>query len=361
MRKLAKQNILKVQPYIPGKPVEEVKRELGLKDIVKLASNENAYGPSPKVLKAIERKSKDLNRYPEGDCFYLRKELSKKLGVSPNQLIFGNGSDEIIVLVVRAFVGEKDEVVMARPSFLVYEIASKIAGAKIKSIALKNFRYDLEGMKKAVTKRTKIVFIGNPDNPSGTYVTTKEVRSFLKDLSDDLLIFFDEAYFEYVRANDYPNTIALLKESPNIIITRTFSKMYALAGLRIGYGIASSEIVDILNRVREPFNVNSLAQVAALASLKDRLYYKRIAKIINAQKRFLYCNFRKMGLSFVETATNFILVDVQQNSSKVFQELLRKGVIVRDMSFWGLKSFIRVSIGTEKENRKLISALKEVL
>ncbi len=361
MKKVVKKAILKVKPYVPGKPIEEVKRELGLKKVIKLASNENPYGPSPKVLKAIEKASKGLNRYPDGDCYYLRQELAKRLNVSSDQLTFGNGSDELIVLAVRAFVNEGDEVIIAQPSFLIYDIASQIVGARIKAIPLKNFHYDLEGMKKAVTKKTKIIFFGNPDNPAGTYLTEQDVRIFLEGLRKDILVFIDEAYYEYVTAKDYVNSLKLLNFHKNVIVTRTFSKMYGLAGLRVGYGIANSELTGLLNRIREPFNVNSLAQAGALACLKDGAYYRELARKIEKQRKFLYTSFEKSGVFYRKSCTNFILVDVNQNASNVSKQLMKKGVIVRDMSIWGLNQFIRVSIGTEKENRKFIRLLREII
>ena len=361
MKSIVKKTILKVKPYVPGKPIEEVKRELGLRNVIKLASNENPYGPSPKVLKAIRQASKELNRYPDGDCYYLRKALAKKFKVSGQQLIFGNGSDELIVLAVRAFVGKGDEVVVAKPSFLIYTIASRIAGAHIKAVPLSDFHYDLKAMKKAITKKTKIVFLGNPDNPSGIYLKEKEVRVFLKGLRRDILIFIDEAYYEYVSAHDYVDSIKLLKSHKNIIVTRTFSKMYGLAGLRIGYGIANAELINLLNRIREPFNVNSLAQVAAMTVLKDRVYYRSLIVKNNTQRAFLYKNLAKLKVDFVNSYTNFVLVKIGSHASRVSNKLLKKGIIVRDMSAWGLNEFIRVTIGTAQENKRFIKSLKEIL
>ncbi len=361
MKNIARKSILAVKPYIPGKPIDEVRRELGLTKVIKLASNENPYGPSPKVRKAIMEASKNINRYPDGSCYYLRRELAKRLSISPEQLIFGNGSDEIIVLATRVFTSEGDEVVIARPSFLIYEIASKISGAAIKFVPLKDFHYDLAGMKKAVTRKTKIIFIGNPDNPAGTYVTKGDVLDFLKNLRKDIIVFFDEAYYEFVSAPDYPDTVGFLKRHKNIIVIRTFSKMFGLAGLRIGYGIGNPQVISLLERVREPFNVNSLAQAAALACLKDKGYYQKILGEIEDGRKELYQGFKKLGLPFVKSATNFILVNVQRNSLEVSQALLKKGVIVRDMGFWGLDTFIRVTIGTKKENREFMKALGEII
>jgi len=361
MKNIIKKSILNIKPYLPGKPIDEVKRELGIKDVFKLASNENPYPPPAKVMKAIKDELKNLNRYPDGNCFYLRKALAKHLGVDQDQLIFGNGSDEIIMLTVRAFAGEGDEVIIARPTFLIYEIAAKAAGATIHMIPLKDFRFDLKAIRATVTKKTKIIFIANPNNPSGTYVTKGEVEEFLQSLPSNIIVFLDEAYYEFVNKKDFPNSLELLSRYPNVIFTRTFSKIYSLAGLRVGYGVANKEMIELLNRIREPFNVNSLAQAAALAALKDQAYYRRIGKEINGEKKRLYKNLKKLNLSFVESETNFVLIDVKTNSFEISQKLLRKGVVVREMGFWGVDEFIRVTIGTPRENDKFIKALSEVL
>ncbi len=357
----AKPSLFTIKPYIPGKPIEEVKRELGLREVIKLASNENPYEISPKVRKAIEAAIPTLNRYPDGDCFYLRKELSRILNVDSKQLIFGNGSDEIIVFAARAFLKKGDEVIVAQPSFLIYDIASKLEGAHVVSVPIQDFKYDLQGMKKAINAKTRIIFLGNPDNPAGSYFSQREFEEFIHDVPKDILIFCDEAYYEYVQAKDYVDSIALLRKYKNLFVTRTFSKMYGLAGLRIGYGVGSKELIDILNRVREPFNVNSLAQVAALACLKDKGYYKKIALKIEKQRQFLYENFTRLKLDFVKSCTNFILIQLNQEAGDVSKKLLQKGVIIRDMSHWGMKNFIRITIGNENENKKLIRVLEEVV
>ena len=362
MKKQAVQRILKVKPYQPGKPIAELKREAGLRQAVKLASNENPFGPSPRVLKAVMAAAKNINRYPDDGCYYLREILAKRLGLKNNQLIFGNGSDEIIIMTIRAFVNPGDEVVISHPSFAVYTIGSKAAGAVLKVVPMKSFRHDLASMARAVTSKTKIIFIDNPGNPSGGFVSEKELRNFLTAIPKNVVVFLDEAYYEYgVMQKDYPHSLSYLKRYPNIIIARTFSKMYGLAGLRVGYGIARPAVVDILNRVREPFNVNSPAQQAAVACLKDEAYYKKALKILEEQREYLYAEFRKMGLDFVPSATNFVLVDLARAGTKTVQALLRKGVIVRDMTPWGLKTFIRVTIGLPAENRKCIKVLKKEL
>lgn len=356
--RVANPYIFDIKPYVPGKPIEEVKRELNLKSVIKLASNENPYPPSPGVIAAINKAARDVNRYPDGDCFFLRQALARRLKVNENQLIFGNGSDEVIVLAVKAFAGKDDEVIIAKPSFLIYKIASRLTGARIHEVPLKNFRYDLEGIKAKLNDRIRIVFIGNPDNPAGTYINAQQIADFMKTVNKGTLIFIDEAYFEYVRAKDYPDSLQLMKSYPNVMVTRTFSKMYGLAGLRIGYGIAQPQTIDILNRLREPFNVNSLAQAAAVAALKDQRYYRHIAKEIEDQRQFLYCSLKRMGLHYEESFTNFILIRVHHAASTA-NALLKKGVIVRDMTAWGLSDYIRVSIGTAAENKRFIKTLKE--
>jgi histidinol-phosphate aminotransferase len=361
MKERANKNILNLKPYIPGKPIEEVKREFGLKSVIKLASNENPYGPSPKVLKAILKAAQDVNRYPDGSCFELRQELAKRLKVQPEQFVFGCGSDEAIVLAIRAFVEPGDEVVIAKPSFLVYSLAASAAGAELVQVPLLGLRYDLPLMKMAVNAKTKLVIIGNPDNPSGLYVSKAEVEEFLNGFPEDVLVLFDEAYFEFVTEKDYPDTLALLRSRKNIIVARTFSKLYGLAGLRIGYAVASVEVADLMNRAREPFNVTSLAQAAAVAALKDQGYYRKILAVLKRERDKVCQGLTKLGVEFSKGYTNFIQIKVSRDSREVSLALLKKGVIVRDMNVWGLENYIRVSIGTPSENQRFLRALKEVL
>ncbi len=362
IKSIARKEIFKIKPYVPGKPIKEVQREMGIKDVVKMASNESPFAPSPGVLKAMKDEAKKLNRYPLGDCYYLRKALAKEIGVDSRRIVFGNGSDELITMINRALIEKGDEVIVAHPSFLMYRISSAIAGARLKIIGLKDFRYDLKSMRGAVTKRTKIIFIGNPDNPAGTYVNQTQVCQFLKGLPKNILVVFDEAYYEFAKDSpDYPDSIALQKTCKNIVTLRTFSKIYGLAGLRIGYAIGSPEVSDILERVRGPFNVNSPAQAAALACLREQSYYRKKLSVLKKERKNLFQKLTAMGLSCVQTTTNFMLVDVKKNSTQVVDQLMRKGVIVRDMKGWGMRTYIRASVGTTKENRKLLSALKETL
>jgi len=357
---LPRKSILNIEPYKPGKPIEEVKRELGLRDIVKMASNENLLGPSPKAVAAIKRHLADINRYPEGGCFYLRQALSKRLRIRPEQFIFGNGSDELIVLALRAFVNEGDEVIVATPTFLIYEIASRIQGARIKRVPTRYFKYHLKAMKSAVDKNTKMIFIANPDNPNGTYITRYELEAFLKGLPETVIVFIDEAYFDFVSERDYPNGLDYISNY-NVIVTRSFSKSYGLAGLRVGYGVSNPEIIKYMESVREPFNVNSIAQIAACAALKDKKFLSKTKKATQEGRGFLYSEFKKLGLRYVPSVTNFILFEVGKDTDRICKALLKKGVIVRNMKAWGLDTFIRVTVGKEKENKRFIKELKKII
>ncbi len=361
MSGIVRKGLDKIKNYTPGKPIEEVKRELGLSKVIKLASNENPFPPSGKVIKALGQDLKRINLYPDSRSFYLKEFLSKKLKIGKENLIFGNGSDELIVLALRAFVERGEEVIVGWPTFLIYEIQARACGIKVVRSRLKDFRYDLKDILSKVTKKTKIIFIANPDNPNGTYLKDKEIRSFLKQVPRNTLIFFDEAYSEFA-PNDFPKSIKFLKAGSNIILTRTFSKVYGLAGLRIGYGVTKKSLVQAMDKVREPFNVNRLAQTAALAALNDKVYLKRIVDYIKREKKFIYGSLDKLGIRYVKSATNFVLIDSGNLSAKeAFNKLLRKGVIVREMSSWGMDNFIRVTVGKREENRFFLKALKNVL
>lgn len=363
MKDLVRPNIANLKPYIPGRPIEDVQRQLGLKRVVKLASNENCLGPSPKAAAAIKESIKNINRYPDGSCFNLKSKLAAILGVGTDKLIIGNGSDEIIILAIRTFTSSGDEVVIARPTFLIYDIASEIQDLKVTHVPLSSaFKYDLKAMKQAITPKTRIVFIANPDNPTGTYVSKGELDEFFSGLPQDTIVFLDEAYFEYAayEFKDYPNGFNYLSR-PNVIVSRSFSKIYGLAGLRVGYGISSPEIINYMERVRDPFNVNLLAQAAAVAALDDAAFLKKTLKFVSGEKRYLYAQLKKIGLDYVPSATNFILINVRQDCGELFNSLLKKGVIVRDMKAWGLDTYIRVTVGTREENVMFIKGLKEIL
>ena len=356
-----REEILSIKPYVPGKPIAEVKRELGLDDVIKLASNENPLGPSPAGVKAACSAAPELNQYPDGACYELKEALSKHLGVASSQLIVGNGSDEVIKLLAEAFLCPGDEVILGRYTFSEYEFATGLMGGKLVVVDPKDWREDLSAMAEAVTERTRLVFVGNPNNPLGTVVAKREVDALLAKLPQDAILVLDEAYYEYVTDPDYPESIDYVKEGKNVIALRTFSKAYGLAGLRVGYGIAKDEIISALNRVREPFNVNLLAQVAAKAALEDQEHIEKSKQINEEGKAYLYAEFERLGLEYIPTEANFIMVKVGRPSREVFSELLRRGVIIRTGDIFGLDDFIRVSIGLPEENRRFISALSEVL
>jgi histidinol-phosphate aminotransferase len=355
----AKPNLASVKSYVPGKPLEELEREYGIKDAVKMASNENALGPSPKAVAAMKKNLSRVHRYPEGGCHYLRQKLVKSLGVEPDELVFGNGSDELLVFAVRAFVGAGDEVVTADPTFLIYEIASTAENARVVKVPMDDFRYDLSAMLAKITDKTKLVFIANPDNPVGTYINFKRLTQFLERVPRGVLVVLDEAYHEFARVKkDYPDSLKLRKHFKNLIITRTFSKAYGLAGLRVGYAVTEPSIAEALNKVREPFNVNSLAQAAAVAALDDRAFLKRSVDAVNQGRSFLSSELTGLGFRVIETVTNFILFDLGQDAAPVYESLLKQGVIVRPMGSWGLKTFLRVTIGKAADNRRFLRALK---
>lgn len=352
----APDHVLKVKPYIPGKPIEELERELGIKNAVKLASNENPLGPSKLALKAIHKFQKGVNRYPDGAGFYLKEKLSSVLKVKPESLILGNGSNELLDMAVKTFMRPGDHAVMATPSFVVYPLATTLHGARPIEVPLKDWRHDLAEMARKITPKTKIVFIANPNNPTGTMNTDGELRSFLKKVPDDILVILDEAYYEYVTNPEYPDSMKYLKQGRNLLILRTFSKIYGLAGLRIGYGIGHPELLLQMERVREPFNTGMLSQTAALAALDDKAHVENSKKLNAEGKKFLYREFSALGLKFVPTEANFIFA-VVPDAAGLYQALLRDGVIIRPM---GMNS-VRITIGLPNENRKLVRSLKKLL
>lgn len=359
-KKLAGKNIVDLVPYQPGKPIKELEREIGITQAVKLASNENPLGIPEKAKQAIINALDEMNRYPLGDAYYLREKLADKLSVDKDQLIFGTGSNEIIELLIRTFVKSNENVVSFTPSFSVYGIISQAAGSFCEWVKMKDgFEVDFQGLKNSITDKTRIVFLANPNNPTGTYFGEEVLVDFLESIRDDVIVVLDEAYIEYVDAPDYPNSLKLMKKYKNLITLRTFSKAYGLAGFRVGYAVGDKVAIDMLNRVRQPFNVNMLAQIAAEAALDDVDFIRKSIKTNREGKIYLYKEFEKLGLQYVPTQANFILVKVG-DGKKIFDELLKEGVIVR---FLGpeLKEYVRVSIGTEEENKFFIEKLKKIL
>ncbi len=359
MKELIRKNILDITPYAAGKPIEETKRQLGLKEVIKLASNENPLGPSPRAIAAIKKCAQGVNRYPDSQGFYLKRKLAKTSGVAAGEIVLGNGSDELIDVIIKTFVEPDENIVTADTTFLEYKIIAEVNSRKVISVPLKYFKYDLEAMKKKIDKKTKLVFIANPNNPTGTYVTKYELQDFMSGLPQQLVVVLDEAYDTFIDVIDFPNSRGLVNK--NVIILKTFSKAYGLAGLRLGYAIANSEFVSYMERVRQPFNVNSLAQAAGIAALDDKKFLEKSRKLVLEGKDYLCSFLKKMGVPYVPSVANFILLDVGRDGLAVFNQLLKIGVIVRDMRQYGLKNFIRVTIGTKKENERFIKALKKIL
>ncbi len=351
------ENIKSISPYVPGKPIEEVERELGITGTIKLASNENPLGPSTRAVNALKKAVDGLNRYPDGSGFYLSQALAKKYEVEPNQVILGNGSNELIELVVRTFIQSGDEIVSADPSFVVYKMIAQAAGGTNVIVPCKDMRHDLEAMAGCITPKTRIVFIANPNNPTGTMNTQTEMDRFMERVPDNVIVAVDEAYFEYVTHSEYPDSLDYLKDGKNILALRTFSKIYGLAGLRIGYGITTPEIAELMNKVRQPFNTNSLAQVAALAALSDRKHVEKSIAVNNEGKQFLYQSFQQLGISFIPTETNFIMFETARDAKEVFDALMKQGVIIRPM---GGKR-LRVTIGLPEENKRFVAELEKIV
>ncbi len=350
-------DIAKLVPYSPGKPLDELERELGIRGAVKLASNENPLGPSPRALAALDEGKKTLHLYPDGGAHYLTRALADRWKVSGDQLVVGNGSDEIISLLVKAFVTTGEEVVMADHTFVMYKLAVTAGHGVCVEVPLKDWRHDLPAMAQAVTGRTRLLFVCNPNNPTGTMVTHAEVREFMAAVPDDVIVVFDEAYYEYVRDPDYPDTIDYVRQNRPVVALRTFSKIYGLAGLRVGYGITTPEIVEYLHRVRNPFNANTLAQFAARAALGDEKHVAASRANNEAEMASVASGLRALGLAPLPSQANFLYFDAHRDGGEVFNGLLREGIIVRHVC----GSMLRVTLGRPEENRRFLKALSNVM
>jgi histidinol-phosphate aminotransferase len=355
------EHVQKLRPYVPGKPIEEVEREYGVTNVIKLASNENPLGPSPKAIEAIRDAAAGLALYPDGACYSLTRALAQRWEVAPEQIIVGNGSDEIIHYLGLAYLLPGDELLTGDPSFVRYEAAAVLNQAEFVVTPLKEHAFDLHAMADRLGPKTRMVFVANPNNPTGTMVGRRPIERFLDRCPEETIVVMDEAYYEYVDEPDYPDSVAYVREGRNVVVLRTFSKIYALAGLRVGYGIARPEIIAALHQVREPFNVNTLAQAAALASLDDPEQVPRSRAANSAGRHYLCGEFKRLGLSWVPTQANFILVNVGRPCRPVFEARLRRGVIIRTGDIFGLPTFLRVTIGREDDNRRFIAALEAVL
>lgn len=357
------QHVSDIKPYIPGKPLEELERELGIKDSIKLASNENPIGPSPLAMKAIlntvtnSKTATSFNRYPDGSGYYIKRALSERLSVKEDEIILGNGSNELIDIAVRTFLQQGDEAVMAHPSFIVYPLSVQAMGCKPVQVPLKEYAHDLDTMADTITEKTRILFIANPNNPTGTINTIDEFDHMMKRIPEEILVIVDEAYYEYVTHPEYADSLKHFKEGKDILILRTFSKIYGLAGLRIGYGIARCDIITEMNKLRPPFNTSSVAQSAALWALKDDDHVTYTRSINEQGKKYLYRELDALGLTYVPTEANFIYIILDQDSNALYDDLLRQGVIIRPVG----DREIRVTIGLPEENKRFIEAIKKSL
>lgn len=359
--RLAVPGVRGLAPYQPGKSIEELKREYGVEGAVKLASNENPLGYSPQVAEALHSALEGIARYPDGNGFALKSALSLHLGVSADQITLGNGSSDLLEFAARVLVSREHEVIYSQYCFALYPLLTKILGAQGRVVPAKGFGHNLEAMAKAVNERTRLVYIANPNNPTGTWLRSDELESFLAAMPEHVSVVLDEAYYEYVDAPEYPNSLVWLSRYPNLIITRTFSKVYGLAGLRIGYAVSHRDLADLMNRVRPPFNVNSLALAAATAALQDQAHIQHSQAANRTGMVQLTAAFTALGLDYIPSVANFVTVDMGQPSKKIHESLLRRGVIVRPMVGYGLPGHLRVTVGQEEENARCIHAFERAL
>lgn len=363
MRDLIPFHISQIEPYIPGLPIEEIKRKYGLKKVVKLASNENPLGPSKLALKAIRKSLNSINRYPLDDGYYLRKALSEKLGLPMEQIILGGGSTDLIKMIARAFLDREEKAIISETSFLMYRLAVCEVNGKdaIIKVPLKNYTYNLNAILDALDPHVKLIFIANPNNPTGTMLRKKELDDFINKVPDNIIIVLDEAYREYIDDPEYPDGTDYLKDGKKVIVLRTFSKIYGLAGLRVGYGISSEEIIDGLKRTKTPFNIPRVSQDGALAALEDEEHVKKSRETNKEQREFLSNELKKLGFEVIPSVANFIMVKTPKPAKKFTIELMQKGVIVRPLEAFEAPEHVRITIGTEEENMFFLEKLKEIL
>jgi histidinol-phosphate aminotransferase len=360
-RQLANSYIRNLTPYQPGKPIEEVERELGITSAIKLASNENPLGASPAAILAATSALQKSHIYPDGGCYEIKHALAKFLQVNTEQLTVGNGSENVLEIIVKSYLTQDSAAVISQYAFITIPLLIKSYGAEIISVPSNQFGHDIPKMIDAVTEKTRVIFVVNPNNPTGTYTNAKDLVLLLDSVSPQILVVVDEAYSEYIDREDYPDTLALLKKYPNLVITRTFSKAYGLAALRFGFAISSPEIADILNRARLPFNVNTIAAVAANAALHDQEHIRRSVENNAQGMRWLEENLRKLNIDFIPSLGNFITINVVKSAKEIYQNLLLLGVIVRPLEAYGLSTYIRVTIGTPEQNERFLQALQQVM
>jgi len=350
-----------LQPYLPGKPLSELERELGITGSIKLASNENPLGPSPRVRAALEAQIAELTRYPDGGAFELRGALAAFHGVDAACVTVGNGSNDVLDMVARVFLWAGRESLFSQYAFAVYPLSSMAVGASLRVVPAVDYGHDLGAMRAMVSEQTGVIWIANPNNPTGTRLGKAALREFIESVPSQVIVVVDEAYFDYVRGSDFPDASRWLEDFPNLIVTRTFSKAYGLAALRVGYGLSHPEVADLLNRVRQPFNVDSFAQAAALAALEDRDYLRHSVEINDQGMQQLVAGVQHLGLDFIPSAGNFLTIDLGRDAGPVDQALLRLGVVTRPVANYGLPNHLRVSIGLDSENARFLDALGQVL
>jgi len=361
MKRLMRKCVEKLKPYPPGKPIEELERELGITGSIKLASNENPLGPSPKAVKAVAENLKNMHRYPDANAYYLREKLAAKFGVPMNRIIVGNGADELIELVAKTFLSPGEEVIIPEHAFLLYETFALSFDGGAVIVPLSDFSVDLGAMIEAVTPHTKIVFINNPQNPTGKALMRDEISRFLDELPSDVIVVLDEAYIEFSTDPDVGSGLEFLDSYPLLVVLRTFSKIYGLAGLRLGYGFSSEAITESLNRVRQPFNVNSLAQVAGLAALDDDEFAEESLALTKQGLAYLYGELDRLGLAYIPTQANFLMIKTPLGARETYERMLKQGVIIRAMDSYGLEDYIRVNVGLAEENSRFIHTLESII
>ncbi len=360
-RRMTRSVIDKLESYIPGKPVEEVQREYGLQDIIKMASNENPWGVSPRALQAMRGELRKVYQYPEGSCLELRQALARRLGVTEDMITISNGADNVLMMIAQAFVEQAEEAVMATPTFPIYKTAVLLGEGVPVEISLRAFTHDLEAMASAIGPRTKLLIVCNPNNPTGTMVTEKEVRALLDRFPPGVLLILDEVYGDFTASSEFPDAVGLIWEGRPVIAVRSFSKLYGLAGVRVGYAVGSPDLIQALNRVREPFPVNRLGQAAALAALGDEKFRAMVLRETERGRDFLSRALGELGLTCLPSHTNFLFVDLARDAQGVHEALLRRGIIIRPGKTWRTPTWCRITVGTPEQNQRLVQALGEVL
>jgi histidinol-phosphate aminotransferase len=361
LEKIVRSGVLNINAWPTGKPIEEIQADMGLESLALMATNENPLGPSPKAVEAIRGESGKVNRYPQGPCTYLKRKVAARLEVEEQMIIFSNGADNCLRIIGYTFLNAGDEVIVAHPTFPVYGMVARVMGAVPVEVPLKDHTHDLAAMAERIGPKTKLVFVCNPNNPTGTIVGKKQLNVFVEALPDHVVLILDEAYFEFVDDEDYPDALDYIREGRNVVGLRTFSKLYGIAGLRIGYTLASQELTGVMERVREPFPVSRVAEAAALAAVDDEEFKSRVLANNEESKRFFYQSFDRLGLSYAKTHTNFMFVDLKTDAKAAVQALLERGYLIRPGTPWKHPSFLRITFGTMDENRGFVDALTGVL